>query len=127
MEKSLKEAQDYETRARREIAETKEHLKRDFLETAASTAYYSCFYAIHSQLAMLGVAAKSHKQAGIEFRRHFIRTGLLDKKYSQIWTELSKWRSAVDYTALPPIDKSKAGNLVSIAEDFVSTLLKIKL
>lgn len=126
MEKSLKEAKDYETRARREIAEAREHLKREFLETAASTAYYSCFYAIHAQLARLGIPVKSHKQAGIEFRRHFIRTNLLDKKYSQTWTELSKWRSTVDYTALPSIDKAKAKELVEIAEDFVTSLLNIK-
>lgn len=127
MEKSLKEAFDYETRAQREIAEAQEHLNRGFLETAASTAYYSCFYAIHSQLARLGVSAKSHKQAGIEFRRHFVRTKLLDKKYSKIWTELSKWRSTVDYTAIPLIDQAKAKELVAMAQDFIGALLQIKL
>ena len=125
MEKSLKEAEDYKTRALREIAEAKEHLHKKFLETAASTAYYSCFYAIHSQLARLGVLAKSQKQAGIEFRRHFVRTNKLDKKYSKIWTELSKWRLTADYIAIPVIDRTKAGALVEMAEDFVFTLLKI--
>lgn len=124
MEQSLKEAGDYETRARKEIAEAKDHLKREFLETAVSTAYYSCFYAIHSQLARLGVLAKSHKQTGIEFRRHFVRTGKMDKKYSKIWTELSKWRLTADYTAIPVIDNNKAAELVNQASDFVDTLLK---
>ena len=126
MEKSLKEAQDYEIRARREIAEAREHLNKAFLETAASTAYYACFYAIHSQLARLGVLAGSHKQAGVEFRRHFILNNLLDKKYSRFWTELSKWRQTVDYTALPVIDEEKGKELVDMAEDFVMVLLKIK-
>lgn len=125
MEKSLKEGEEYETRARKEINEAKDHLKREFLETAVSTAYYSCFYAIHSQLARLGVLAKSHKQAGIEFRRHFVRTNKMDKKYSKIWTELSKWRLTADYVATPVIDQTKAENLVQMAEDFVSTLLNI--
>ena len=122
----LKEAEDYKTRALREIAEAKEHLQKKFLETAASTAYYSCFYSVHSQLARLGVMASSHKQAGIEFRRHFVRTNLLDKKYSRVWSDLSKWRSLVDYTALPIIDMAKAKELVEGAEDFVTTLLAIK-
>lgn len=126
MEKSLKEAEDYATRAKREIAEAKDHLQRGYLETAASTAYYSCFYAIHSQLARIGLPISSHKQAGIEFRRRFIRDGKLDKKYSRIWTELSKWRSTVDYTALPVIDNAKAKELVSMADDFVSALLNIQ-
>ncbi len=126
MEKSLKEALEYETRARKEIKEAKDHLKREFLETVVSTAYYSCFYAIHSQLARLGILAKSHKQAGIEFRRHFIRTNKMDKKYSKIWTELSKWRLTADYTAIPVIDKNKAAELLDQAGDFVDTLLVIK-
>lgn len=126
MEKSLKEAQDYETRACKEINEAKEHLKREFLETAVSTAYYSCFYAIHSQLARLGVMAKSHKQAGIEFRRHFIRTNKMDKKFSKIWAELSKWRLTADYTAMPVIDKNKAMELVEQADDFIETLLVVR-
>lgn len=124
MEKSLKEAEDYEKRARKEIEETKDHLKREFLETAVSTAYYSCFYAIHSQLALLGVLARSHKQTGIEFRRHFIRTKKMDKRYSKIWTELSKWRLTADYTATPVINKSKATELVEQACDFIDALYK---
>lgn len=125
MEKSLKEAADYETRARKEMAETKEHLQRGFVETAVSTAYYSCFYAIHSQLARLGVLAKSHKQAGIQFRRYFVRTGKMDKKYSKIWTELPKWRLTADYTAGPVIDRTKAEELLAQACEFVQTLLAV--
>ena len=124
MEKSLAEAKDYEERANREIAEATDHLQRGYLETAASTAYYSCFYAIHAKLAALGITTKSHKQVGIEFRRHFIKTGKMDKKFSNYWSLLFQWRSTVDYIALPSINEEKAKELVDMAKDFVTTLLK---
>src|SRR3989338_6828098 len=123
MEKSLREASDYKTRAKKTIEEAQDQLERDYLETAVNRAYYSCFYAIHSQLARLGVAAKSHKQAGIEFRRHFIKKKKMDEKYSEVWTSLFKWRSIVDYTAIPVINKKPAKELVEMAADFVNTLL----
>lgn len=126
METSLNEARDYETRARHEIKEALDHLQRGYLETALSTAYYSCFYAIHAQLARLGVCAKSHKQVGIEFRRNFIKTRRLDKKYSQILNLLFQWRETADYVALPHIEKGKASDLVKMAEDFVTTVLAVK-
>lgn len=126
METSVKEGEEYERRAKREMDEAEDHLKNRYLETAASTAYYSCFYAVHAQLARLGIAAKSHKQIGIQFRRHFIKTKKMDVKYSRIWATLAQWRSEVDYTALPPIDEEKAKQLVQMARNFVNILLKIK-
>lgn len=125
MEKSLKESQDYETRAVKEIEEAKDHLKRGYLAGAVSTAYYSCFYAIHSQLAKRGILTKSHKQTGIEFRRQFIKTNLMDKKYSKIWATLSQWRLTADYSPHPSIDETKAKELVAMADEFVNTLLRV--
>lgn len=125
MEKSVKAAEDYKTRAMREIAEATSNLNRGFLESAVSTAYYACFYAIHSQLAKQGVMAKSHKQVGIEFRKQYIKTGLMDKKFSKILTLLSQWRERVDYIPLPEVDPQKAKELLAMAEEFVDTLLNL--
>lgn len=97
------------------------------MESAVSTAYYSCFYAIHSKLAELGVLAKSHKQTGIEFRRYFIKTKQVDPKYSKVFKDLFEWRLIADYTALPPIDGEKAAQLVSTAEELVQVLLKTQI
>ena len=95
------------------------------METALSTAYYSCFYAIHSKLALLGMMAKSHKQVGIEFRRHYIKTNLMAKRFSRTLALLAQWRETVDYVPLPQIDFPKAKELVTMAEEFVTTLLAL--
>lgn len=126
MQSSKQESADYAQRAQKEVAEARVHLKNGYLETALSTAYYSCFYAIHSKLAFLGIIAKSHKQAGIEFRRQYVKTGLMDKKFSRALNLLSEWRETVDYVPLPDVDPQKAKELVAMAEEFVVTLLGIK-
>ncbi|MBI5299753.1 MAG: HEPN domain-containing protein [Deltaproteobacteria bacterium] len=126
MEKSIKAATDYETRAREAIKEAKMLLSQSFLDSTVSKSYYACFYAVHARLAALGILAGTHKQTGIQLRRHFIKTKLMETKYSDIFRELAKWRLIADYTALPPIDEKKAQELVAMAEDFVTTLLQIK-
>lgn len=123
MEKSLKAAEEYRERALREIKEARTHLENRFLESAVSTAYYSCFYAVHAQLARLGIEAGSHKQTGIEFRRHFIKNKKLPAKLSETWQKLSESRMEADYLAVPEIDLEKAKELIGLAEEFVAQVL----
>lgn len=123
MEKSLKAAQEYKDRAHREIKEAREHLKNHYLESAVSTAYYSCFYAVHSRLAEMGIEAGSHKEVGIRFRLHFIKTRRLPVALSETWQRLSDSRMDADYDPSPDIDPEKAGELVRLAEEFVEAVL----
>lgn len=124
MEKSLKSAAEYRNRALRSIEEAKCHLENRFLESAVSTAYYSCFYALHSAFSVLGIEVSSHKQTGIEFRRHFIRDKKMDPAFSKIWQQLSDWRMEVDYAPTPNITAGEAKTLVDEAERFVTEVLK---
>jgi len=126
LEKSLKAAQEFKGRALRSIKEAKVHLKNHFLESAVSTAYYGCFYAIHSQLAQSGIEVSSHKQVGIQFRRLYIKTKKLPTRFSAILQKLSEWRMEVDYDSAPDIDAARAGELVSLAGEFVEELFRIQ-
>lgn len=126
MEKSLTASQEFRDRALRGIAEARSHLANEYLESAISTAYYSCFYAIHSQLAGRGTEASSHKQTGIQFRRLFIKSKKLPARFSETWQKLSEWRMEADYDSSPDIDGHRALELVELAEEFVKELLKIK-
>jgi len=126
LEKSLTAAQEFRDRALRGIAEARSHLQNGYLESAVSTAYYSCCYAIHSQLASRGIEASSHKQAGIQFRRLFIKSKKLPAQFSETWQQLSEWRMEADYDSSPDIDDPRAQELVQLAEEFITELLKIR-
>lgn len=123
----MKPSDSYRLRADEAINSAKDALKNEHSETAVSRAYYACFYAIHSRLEEMGDVAGSHKQVGILFRKYFIKTGLLDKKYSVILRELSDWRMDADYSPLPEISSEKAHDLIAKAEDFVKKIIAIKL
>jgi len=126
LEKSIDVAKDYQGRALRALQEAYTHLENRFLETSVSTAYYACYYAVYSRLAALGIKAASHKQVGIQFRRHFIKTKKLLPTFSDTWQKLFKWRMEVDYAPVPDINLEKATSLVQQAEEFVTSLLKIE-
>lgn len=113
----------YIKRAHEAIAAARDGLRQSHLEAAVSRAYYACFYAIHAQLEGLGESAGSHKQTAILFRKYFIKTGLIDSRYSVILRELAEWRTLADYAPDPEINKRGAATLVEKAADFVETLL----
>lgn len=115
----------YIERADEALASAKDALEDGHLETAVSRAYYACFYSVHSQLAKRKQIASSHKQTGIKFRELFIKTGLLDKNFSDILKGLEKWRMDVDYAPCPEITPKKAAELVKKAEEFVTALSRV--
>lgn len=116
-------AESFRTRALEAMESAKDALSNGHLETAVSRSYYACYYAIHSKLEEMGEIAGSHKQTGILFRKFFIKTGLMDQKFSVTLRELSEWRMDVDYAPSPEIDKTLANRLVKKADDFVTNLL----
>lgn len=117
-------AKAYEERAIAALKAASDNLSQGHLETAVSRAYYACFYAVHSALQTLGLIATSHKQTGILFRKHFIATGKMDKKFNRTWDTLQKYRMDADYEPVSMIDHNKAESLVDQARDFVNTLIK---
>jgi hypothetical protein len=47
-------------------------------------------------------------------------------RFSEILQQLSEWRMEVDYDSAPDIDESMAGELVSLAGEFVEELFRIQ-
>lgn len=118
-------AEAFRQRAHEALAAARDALRDGHLETAASRAYYACYYAIHAQLETLSESAGSHKQTGILFRKYFIKSEALDTKYSTTLRELSSWRMEADYAPTPHIDRPLATDLVAQAGDFVEALLTV--
>ena len=117
----------FRSRALEALKSAEDAIGQEHKETAVSRAYYACFFAVHSRLETLKLSAASHKQTGILFRKHFIATGLMDKKFSGSWEELQTFRMDADYAPVPDITPEKARDLVSQAEEFVNQLLRTKI
>ncbi len=59
--------------------------------------YYACFYAINALLVSNNISAKTHNGVKTQFFLNFIKTGLIDKKYSLLYSDLFDWRQKGDY------------------------------
>lgn len=124
MENVIKLLDGYKRRASEEIEASRLLAGSHLSAGAVSRAYYACFYAASYLLLQNGVETKTHKQLAIEFRKRFIKTGQLDKKFSQILNQLFNARMLSDYEAIIDLDDEEVDHLIGLAEEFVDEVLK---
>jgi uncharacterized protein len=68
-----------------------------FTDSAVSRLYYAAFHAVTALLTANGIPAKTHGAIKGQFALHFIKTGLLDSKFSKLLSELFDNRQKGDY------------------------------
>lgn len=59
--------------------------------------YYACFYAVIALLLQNNIETQSHDGTRTQFGLHFVKTGLIDKKYGKLYTKLFDFRQKGDY------------------------------
>lgn len=69
--------------------------------------YYSAYYAVMALLLKLGLRPTTHNGAKSNFSEFFIKTGIIDKKYGKIYSQLFTWRQKGDYDDLFDFDEEK--------------------
>ena len=68
----------------------------DFRATVNRT-YYAIFYAASAMLLTIGVERRKHSGVISAFRNHFVKTGLIETEYSNIYGETLVTREDADY------------------------------
>lgn len=113
----------YQERAKEDVVSARVMLQNHFYPAAVSRAYYAVFYGITALLLAMDIKPKTHKQLGIEFRKHFIRTGIIEAEYSGLLSRLTKARQRADYVASPDLTIEQVNTMVDQSEAFVEVLL----
>ena len=72
-------------------------LSGESYRSAANRAYYAIFHAMRAVLALDGVDMKHHSEIISEFRKRYIKTGVMDASLSGLISELSDVREGSDY------------------------------
>ena len=85
--------------------------------------YYACFYAISALLFYHSIEAKTHKGVRIKFMSEFIKTGLFDKNFGKLFSDLFDWRLEGDYSDFVSFDIDLIIPLINKSEEFI-TLIK---
>lgn len=91
-------------------------------KSAANRSYYAVFSAIRAVLALDGFDSKKHSGVIAEFRKLYIKTGLLDAELSYTINDLFEVRQSSDYNDFYVISKDDVFAQLQKAEDFLSAV-----
>jgi uncharacterized protein (UPF0332 family) len=118
-EATLKEVFLYIEHAEDALKVARLDLDNDFYSAAVNRAYYAIFYAANALLATKKLARSKHSGVLAAFRQHFIKTGLLPTKLSEIYGQVMEDRHEGDYEILAALAKEDAEIDVRQAQRFV--------
>lgn len=116
-------------KAQEALASSKHNLDFD-LKTSLNRSYYAILYATRALLAADGLDAVSHRGLFIVFNKEYVKTGIFNKRFSEILKEASLIRDKSDYKDFYIVSKDEAKQQIENAEEFlsgVSTYLESKL
>jgi uncharacterized protein (UPF0332 family) len=74
--------------------------------------YYSCFYAVIALLAINEITARTHNGVRSAFFKLYIKSGILDKKYSVLYSNLMRKRQENDYADFQVFEKEEVLPLI---------------
>jgi hypothetical protein len=93
-----------------------------FWNSAVNRLYYALFYSVNALLYVSDIAVKKHSTVKTQFNLHYIKTGILDKKYGQLLSELFDWRQKGDYENIFEYDKESVLPLIPEVEEMVKVI-----
>jgi len=109
----------YMENAREVLEVAKLNLGNDFYGSACNRAYYAVFYAASALLFAKGMSFGKHSAVLSAFRQHFIKTGELDVKWSEMYQRIMAHRQSGDYDINLRIERTQAVNDVNDASAFI--------
>ena len=92
------------------------------MDTAANRSYYAIFHAARAVLALTGQDYKKHSGVISFFRKEFIKTGILEKKLSDIIQDAFEIRTDCDYEDFYVVAKEDVERQIQNAEYFISKI-----
>ena len=110
--------------AKERLAFADDILRLGDFKTVANRSYYAVFSAMRAVLALDGFDSKKHAGIISEFRKNYIKTGLLPKELSPIIDALVEIRQGSDYDDFYIVSVAEAGEQLKNAAKFISYVEK---
>jgi uncharacterized protein (UPF0332 family) len=112
----------YMDAANEALAGGKFNLDGSYYAIAVNRAYYAVFYAANALLATEGLARGKHSGTVSAFRQSFVKPGLIEPEYSDIYGSLMDDRHVSNYDMDTSIEPERAANDVESARKFVARI-----
>ena len=107
----------------REMLEVAAHNMADgFYGSAVNRAYYAIFYAANALLRTRGIVRSKHSGVIAAFRQHFVKPGLVEVEYSDIYGRVMEDRHVSDYDIETLIEPDRARTNLDDAHRFVDRI-----
>jgi uncharacterized protein (UPF0332 family) len=90
--------------------------------SAVNRLYYSAFYAVLALLAKVNTKTSTHSGAKSEFYRLFIKSGKLDRKFGELYTDLFNKRQEGDYEDFLNFTIEDIDPLIPLVEEFIKRI-----
>lgn len=103
--------------------EAKALAAKSYWSGVANRLYYSSFYAVIALLAMNEITAKTHNGVRSAFFKLYIKSGILDKKYSVLYSNLMRKRQENDYADFQVLVEEDVLPLIDKTEEFISKII----
>ncbi len=104
------------------MAGSQYNLEGGFQGIAVNRAYYAVFYAANALLATMGLARGKHSGTVSAFRQYFVKPGLIEPEYSDIYGSLMDDRHVSDYDMDATIEPERAESDVQNARRFIARI-----
>jgi len=109
----------YLARARQALSAGELTLTHADYITAVNRAYYAVFYTANALLSTKGLERSKHSGVIAAFRQHFIKTGLIEAEYSDIYGAVMEDRAEGDYNLEFETDADQAERDMARAQRFL--------
>ena len=92
------------TKAEESLASARREFEAGSLTFVMNRLYYTAFYAVSALLMTQKLSFKKHSGVRIAFHQHFIKSGILDRKWGRLYDQLFEDRQEGDYIAFITFD-----------------------
>jgi uncharacterized protein (UPF0332 family) len=109
----------YIEHARHMLQVAEHNLADGFYGSAINRAYYAIFYSANALLATQGITRSKHSGVIAAFRQFFVKPGLIEAEYGEIYARVMDDRHTSDYDVETTIEPDRAQTDLGDAQQFV--------
>ncbi len=116
--------QTYLSHAHQALDSAASSIENGFYATAINRAYYAIFYAASGLLLTRDVSRSKHSSVLAAFRQYFVKPGLIEPEYSDLYGDVMDARVDSDYDMTFAADSTTAIEKLSDASQFVERIVQ---
>jgi len=121
MGNTTRELSEYrQSKAKQDLLAAKLLFDNNHYAQSLNRSYYATFHAVRSLLAFDKFDSKKHSGIISYFINKYVRSGIIDEKFSRMLTKAQRLRLDSDYDDLYVADKETAEKQLENANEFVS-------